>query len=49
MAGRFEFLDEGGRATQLVRLQIYQDGKAVAQFTNVPVQYGCIPARPFYQ
>ncbi len=38
MAGRFEFLDEGGTATQLVRLQIEEDNKAVAQFTNVPVQ-----------
>jgi hypothetical protein len=38
MAGRFEFTDEQGHATQLIRLQIYQDGKAVAQFTNVPVQ-----------
>jgi hypothetical protein len=37
-AGTFEFLDQEGRATQLVRLQIVESGKAVAQFTNVPVQ-----------
>jgi hypothetical protein len=38
MAGRFEFVDEDGHATQLIRLQIQLSGKAVAQFTNVPVQ-----------
>jgi hypothetical protein len=37
MAGRFEFLDVQGHATQLVRLQIVQSAKAVAQFTQVPV------------
>jgi hypothetical protein len=38
MAGSYEFLDEQGQTTQLVRLQIHLSGKAVAQFTNVPIQ-----------
>jgi hypothetical protein len=38
MAGKFEFTDEDGRATTLVRLQINQTGKEVARFTQVPVQ-----------
>jgi len=37
MAGRFEFVDEEGHATTLKRLSIEQSGKAVAQFTDVPV------------
>jgi hypothetical protein len=38
VAGRFEFVDTDGRATQLVRLQIHQNRKPVAQFQMVPVQ-----------
>jgi hypothetical protein len=38
MAGRFEFMDQEGHSTQLVRLLIGENGKAVAQFAGVPVQ-----------
>jgi hypothetical protein len=38
MAGSFEFVDEEGHATSLVRLLVAQSGKAVAQFNNVPIQ-----------
>jgi hypothetical protein len=37
MAGRWEFIDQDNHATTLVRLQIAEDGKPVAQFTSVPV------------
>ncbi len=38
MAGRFEFMDEEGHATTLVRLLIAENGKPVAQFSGVPIQ-----------
>jgi hypothetical protein len=43
MAGRIEFMDQDGRATSLARLQLWENmvrigAKAVAQFSNVPVQ-----------
>jgi hypothetical protein len=38
MAGKFEFTDEDGHATTLVRLQIEQNRKPVAQFTQVAIQ-----------
>lgn len=37
MAGRFEFMDQEGHATTLSRLLIAENGKPVAQFTEVPV------------
>ncbi len=38
MAGKWEFIDQDNHATTLVRLQIAEDGKPVAQFSQVPVQ-----------
>jgi hypothetical protein len=38
MAASFEFVDEEGHATNLVRLAIAESGKYVAQFNNVPIQ-----------
>lgn len=37
MAGKWEFVDQDNHATTLVRLQIAEDGKPVAQFNQVPV------------
>jgi hypothetical protein len=37
-AARFEFLDQGSASTTLTRLLIVQNGKPVAQFTNVAVK-----------
>ena len=37
MAGRWEFIDADGHATTLTRLLIAENGKPVAQFTNVPI------------
>ena len=38
MAGRFEFVDQDGRATTLTRLLIAENGKAVAQFSGVAIK-----------
>jgi hypothetical protein len=38
MAGKWEFIDQDNHATTLVRLQIAEDAKPVAQFNQVPVQ-----------
>lgn len=38
MAGKWEFVDQDNHALTLVRLQIAEDGKPVAQFNQVPVQ-----------
>jgi hypothetical protein len=37
MAGKWEFIDQDNHAQTLVRLQIAEDAKPVAQFTQVPV------------
>jgi hypothetical protein len=38
MAGKWEFIDQDNHATTLVRLQIAEDARPVAQFNQVPVQ-----------
>jgi hypothetical protein len=37
MAGQWQFMDQDNHATQLVRLQIHENGVPVAQFNNVPI------------
>jgi hypothetical protein len=38
VSDHIEFVDADGRATQLVRLQVWLSNKAVAQYTNVAIQ-----------
>jgi hypothetical protein len=37
MAGQWQFMDQDNHATQLVRLQIHENGVPVAQFNSVPI------------